>query len=586
MPASTPASRRLSAILAADVAGYSRLIGADERGTLDALKHCRQAIVDPAIAAHGGRIVKTTGDGLLAEFASAVRAVECAIEIQARMDEAMRDTAEDRRLAWRIGINVGDIADEGGDIFGEGVNIAARLEGIAAPGGICITERVHEDLQGKLALGFEDRGDVALKNIARPVRVFAVQPRVAPGTAAPAVPPASGKPSIAVLPLDNMSGDPDQEYFADGIAEEIITALSKLRGFFVVARNSSFSYKGRAVEARRIARELGVQYLLEGSVRKAGNRVRITAQLIDAVADKHLWSEKFDRELTDIFAIQDEIARAVASAAEPQLYQAESLRSRETPTKELRAWDYTIRALPAMWRFTGHDTAIAEKLLDVAVTYDPDYAFAHSLRALVLAMRVHMGWEPDTAPALAKANESADRAASLDPEDAWSHLAVGYCRLLARETADAIAEMEAAIRLNPSSAMAHMALAIANNHAGRSAEGRRTIEEAMRISPRDPMMSYFSAIRSTAEFIDKNYPEALAWARKAVRESHDNPSALRSIVISNAMLGNLDEARAALARLKAIQPAISMHYVEKVQPFTEPDMRARYIEGFRRAGLT
>ncbi|MBL8839614.1 MAG: tetratricopeptide repeat protein, partial [Alphaproteobacteria bacterium] len=313
---------------------------------------------------------------------------------------------------------------------------------------------------------------------------------------------------------------------------------------------------------------------------------RITAQLIDATADKHLWSEKFDRELTDIFAIQDEIARAVVSAIEPQLYQAESLRARATPTTELRAWDYAMRALPHVWRFNGRDMAIAEKLLDVALTYDPDYAFAHSLRALVLAMRVHMGWEVDTAPALAKANESAARAAALDPEDAWSHLAAGYCRLLARETADAIAEMEAAIRLNPSAAMAHMALAIASNHAGRSDAGRRAIEEAMRISPRDPLMTYFSAIRSTSEFIDKNYAEGLAWARKATRESPDNPSALRSAAICHAMLGNLEEARAALARVKAIQPGLSMHYVEKVQPFTDPELRERYIAAFRIAGLT
>jgi tetratricopeptide (TPR) repeat protein len=320
-------------------------------------------------------------------------------------------------------------------------------------------------------------------------------------------------------------------------------------------------------------------------VRKAGNRVRITLQLIDAVEDKHLWSEKFDRELTDIFTVQDEIARAVGSAAEPSLYQAESARAARVPTRDMRAWDYAIRALPSIWRFTGRDTAIAAKLLEVAIAYDPDYAFAQSLRTLVNAMRVHMGWEADTGPALAVARESAARAMALDPEDAWSRLALGYCHMLARETADALAELEAAIRLNPCSAMAHMVLAMAHNHAGHAAEGRRTIEEAMRISPRDPMMTYFSSIRATAEFVAGNYAESLAWARKALRESPDNPSAHRSFVVAHAQRGEIDKAKAALARLRGIQPTISMQYVEHVQAFADPETRTRYVESFRLAGL-
>jgi adenylate cyclase len=403
--------------------------------------------------------------------------------------------------------------------------------------------------------------------------------------AAPEKPPElPDKPSIAVLPLDNMSGNSDQDYFADGIAEDIITALSKVRGFFVVARNSSFSYKGRAVEARKIARELGVQYLLEGSVRKSGNRVRITAQLIDAVDDKHLWSEKFDRDLTDIFAIQDEIARSVVSAVEPRLYQAESMRAGRVPTTELRAWDYVTRALSSIWRFTGRDTAIAEKLLDVALTYDPEYAFAHSLRAFVLALRVHMGWEENAAAAKAEANAAAMRAVALDAEDAWAHLALGYCHMLARETSEAIAELEAAISLNSSSTMAYMVLAMAHNHGGRPDQGRRYIEEAARISPRDPMMSYFSTIRGTAEFIAGNYAESLAWARKAYRESPENPSAHRIFVAAHACLGEIDQAKAALARLKEIQPTISLRYVEQVQPFVDA-VRARYVAAFKLAGL-
>ena len=394
------------------------------------------------------------------------------------------------------------------------------------------------------------------------------------------------RPTIAVLALENMSGDPDQEYFADGIAEDIITALSKLRGFFVVARNSSFSYKGRAVEVKRIARELAVQYVLEGSVRKAGNRVRITLQLVDAVADKHLWSEKFDRELTDIFAVQDEIARAVASAAEPSLYQAESARAARVPTRDMRAWDYAIRALPSIWRFSGHDTAIAEKLLEVAVAYDPEYAFAQSLRAFVLALRIHMGWEQEVAAAKQKAQAAATRAVALDPDDAWAHLALGYWHMLARETADAIAEIEAATRLNPSSAMAYMVLAMAHNHGGNADAGRHAIDEAMRLSPRDPMMTYFSAIRSTSEFVAGNYGEQLAWARKALRESADNPSAVRGTLVAQAMLGEIDKAKATLARLREIQPGISLDYVENVQLYSDPETRVRYVGAFKLAGLT
>jgi tetratricopeptide (TPR) repeat protein len=339
------------------------------------------------------------------------------------------------------------------------------------------------------------------------------------------------------------------------------------------------------VEVRRIARELGVQYVLEGSVRKAGNRVRITLQLVDAVEDKHLWSERFDRELTDILAVQDEIARTVASVAEPSLYQAESARAARVPPRDMRAWDYTIRALPSIWRFNGRDTAIAEKLLGVAAAYDPDYAFAQSLLAFVLALRVHMGWEEDAGPARERAREAAVRAVALDPADAWAHLALGYSHMLARESHDAIAELEAATRLNPSSAMAYMVLAMAHNHAGQAEAGRRNIDEAIRLSPRDPMMTYFSTIRATSEFVARDYREALVWARKAYRESPDNPSAHRTFVLSHAHLGEIEQAKAALARLRQVQPGISLHYVEHVQLFSDPDVRARYVEGFKRAGL-
>ena len=330
--------RKLSAILAADVAGYSRLMGIDEEGTLSRLTVHRRDVFDPSIVRNRGRIVKTTGDGLLAEFTSVVDAVRCAVEVQTDMASRNSGEAEDRRIAFRIGINVGDIVEQDGDIFGEGVNIAARLEGIAEPGGICVSARVQEDAAGRVDLTFEDMGEQALKNIARPVHAFRLrveQPAI-PGAATH--PPSPDKPSIAVLPFQNMSGDPEQEYFGDGIAEDIITALSKLRGFFVIARNSTFAYKGKAPNIRQVARELGVRYVLEGSVRKAGERLRVTGQLIDATSGNHIWAERYDRPVADIFAVQDEITASVVAAIEPQLYAAENLRLQSKPPESLDAW--------------------------------------------------------------------------------------------------------------------------------------------------------------------------------------------------------------------------------------------------------
>ena len=344
--------RRLAAILAADVVGYSRLVGIDEEGTLAALKALRKSLIDPKITEHRGRIVKNTGDGALVEFASAVDAVRCAVEIQRETADRTINIPEDRRIEFRIGINIGDIVIEEGDIFGDGVNIAVRLESIAAPGGVCISEDVYRQVRGKFDATFEDIGEQKLKNIVQPVRVYRV--RIV-GTSAGASAgehstnlPLPDKPSIAVLAFQNMSGDLEQEYFADGIAEDIITALSKSRWLFVIARNSSFTYKGRSVDVKQIGRELGVRYVLEGSVRKSGNRVRITGQLVEAATGVHLWAERYDRDLTDIFAVQDEITESVASAIEPAMAQAERLRVSRKPPDSLVAWEAYHRGL---WHF-------------------------------------------------------------------------------------------------------------------------------------------------------------------------------------------------------------------------------------------
>jgi TolB-like protein len=372
-------TRRLAAILAADVAGYSRLIEADEEGTLGRLRELRAEVMDPKIAAHRGRIVKTTGDGLLVEFSSVVDAVRCAAEAQTAIGESNGPLPPDRRIEFRIGINVGDIVVEDGDIFGDGVNVAARLEGLAEPGGICVSARVREDATGRLDLTFEDIGEQALKNITRPVRVFRVA-TVGKRVSEPAL-ALPDKPSIAVLPFANLSGDPEQEYFADGMVEEIITALSRIRWLFVIARNSSFTYKGQAVDVKQVGRELGVRYVLEGSVRKAGGRVRITAQLIDANSGTHLWADRFDGSLEDIFDLQDKVASSVAGVIEPALQAAETARSAGRPTNDLTAYDLYLRAY-AMTFSSARQIPEALRLLEQAIARDPRYGPALACAAL------------------------------------------------------------------------------------------------------------------------------------------------------------------------------------------------------------
>ena len=351
--------RRLAAILAGDIAGYSRLMGVDEEGTLRQLKAHRKELVDPKITEHRGRIVKTTGDGMLVEFVSVVDAVRCAVDIQRGMAERNANVPADKRIEFRIGINVGDIIIDGDDIFGDGVNVAARLEALADPGGIMVSSVVHDQVRDKLSFGFEDMGEQTVKNIARPIGVHRVSARRTALASQGRIhrwlktePSTANRPSIAVLPFANMSGDPEQEYFADGITEDIITGLSKLRWFFVIARNSSFTYKGKAVDVKRVARELGVRYVLEGSVRKGGNRVRITAQLIDAATGNHIWADRYDGDLTDVFALQDEITRKVVAAIEPKLLEAEGIRSQNRSPEDIGAWDMVIHANSLFWRMT------------------------------------------------------------------------------------------------------------------------------------------------------------------------------------------------------------------------------------------
>lgn len=576
--------RKLSAILAADVAGYSRLIGLDEEGTLTRLTEHRRDVVDPSIVRNRGRIVKTTGDGLLAEFTSVVDAVRCAAEMQTDMATRNAGEAEDRRIAFRVGINVGDIVEQDGDILGEGVNIAARLEGIAEPGGICVSARVQEDAAGRVDLTFEDMGEQALKNIARPVRVFRVRVEQ-PATPGAAIhPPSPDKPSIAVLPFQNMSGDPEQEYFGDGIAEDIITALSKLRGFFVIARNSTFAYKGKAPNIRQISRELGARYVLEGSVRKGDERLRVTGQLIDATSGTHIWAERYDRPIADIFVVQDEITASVVAAIEPQLYAAENLRLQSKPPESLDAWGCVVRAMPYIWTWVSQNDDTGLNLLKRAIELDPGYARARSLLAWAFATRVAVG-NMDFERGISDGLILAQHAIDLDPDDPWAHLAAGYVYMLSRRFGPAVEELNEALQRNPNSALARSILATAYGYAGLAEEGHRQLEIATRLSPRDHTQAINLSIEGLCHLVAGRYSEAATAERRAVQLRPNYGMAWRTLAAAAGLAGDLELARHGLTECRRFQPNVSLAWIEKYYPMMRVEDRARYIEGLRRAGL-
>lgn len=576
--------RKLSAILAADVAGYSRLMEADEEGTLSRLTSHRREVVDPGINRHRGRIVKTTGDGMLVEFASAVDAVRCAIEIQTAMAARNAAEPEHRYIRFRIGINVGDIVEQDGDIFGDGVNIAARLEGIAEPGGICVSARVQEDAAGKVDVAFDDMGEQALKNITRPVRAFSVQidRPDRPGALRLSSP---GKPSIAVLPFQNLSGHPDQDYFGDGISEDIITALSKLRGFFVIARNSTFAYKGKTPDIRQVARELGVRYVLEGSVRKSGEQLRVTGQLIDATSGNHIWAERYDRPASDIFAVQDEITASVVAAIEPQVYAAEEVRLKSKPPESLDAWGCVVRAMPHIWTWVIQDEAASVGLLKRAIELDPSYARAHSLLAWALASRVLLG-NLDYERGIAEGLAAAQSAIELDPDDPWAHCAAGYVYTFSRKFGPAVEELTEALQRNPNFAFARVILGVSYGYGGLAEDGLRQLEIATRLSPRDHTQAANLSVEGLCHFIAGRYAEAITCERRAVQLKPNFGTAWRTLAASAGLAGDIDLARVALLECRRLQPDVSVAWVEQFHPIVRAEDRARYIDGLRHAGLS
>jgi TolB-like protein/class 3 adenylate cyclase len=578
--------RRLAAILAADVAGYSRLMGADEEGTHERLKTLLHQVIEPKIDEHRGRIVKNTGDGMLVEFRSVVDAVRSAADIQRTMIDRNVYIPEDKRISFRIGINLGDVIVEPGDIFGDGVNIAARLEALAEPGGICISGMVHNQVRDKLPYPFEDMGAQNLKNIDRPVHAYRI--RIAAGapaypTAAPtAVPesplPLPDKPSIAVLPFNNMSGDPEQEYFADGMVEEIVTALSRIRWLFVIARNSSFTYKGQAVDVKQAGRELGVRYILEGSVRKADGRVRISAQLIDAQSGAHLWADRFDGSLEDVFDLQGKVASSVAGVIEPALQAAETARSAHRPTSDLTAYDLYLRAYAIFFSSAKQIPEVLRRL-EQAIERDPDYGPALAWAAVCRYRCCLDGSSQDPELDIRKGAELARRAlqvASDDPETlANAALALAY---FGEDISAMIALVDRALALNPSFARGWHISGTLRLWAGQPDLAIEHIGTSMRLSPRARVGMSFSLL-GAAYLVSRRFDEAVPKLLLAIQEDPNYPPPYRSLAACYAQMGRLDEARQVVTRLRAITSVVApdISYVRN------PEHRELYLSGLRLA---
>jgi TolB-like protein/class 3 adenylate cyclase len=586
--------RRLAAILAADVAGYSRLMGGDEEGTLARLKACRRAVVDPKIAEHRGRIVKTTGDGMLVEFASAVDAVRCAVEIQRDMANGNVGLSEAKRIEFRIGIHVGDIIIDDDDIFGDGVNIAARLEGIADPGGICISDDAHRQIRGKTEIAYDDMGHQSLKNISEPMRAWRARPadaavaitqplKVDPPPVALALP---DKPSIAVLPFANMSGDAEQEYFADGMVEDIITGLSRMTWLFVIARNSSFTYKGKAVDIKQVGRELGVRYVLEGSVRKAGNRVRITGQLIDASNGAHLWANRFDGDLEDIFDLQDEVTTSVIGAIAPKLEQAEIERAKRKPTEKLAAYDYFLRGMANIYQGTKEANLAALQNFQRAIEIDSDFATAYGMCAYCYVWRKANGWMVDRERETAETEQLARKAARLGADDAVALCQAGFAlAFVVGALDDGAALIDRALVLNPNLATAWRFNGYARVFLGEPELAIEHLNRAVRLSPLDPLIFIVQNGIVLAHFFAGRYDEALSWAQKTLRQNPNYAAAIIMAAVSAALAGREDEMRKAVGRLYEIDPKSGIANFSNVWPLRHAEDLAAFEKGLRLTGL-
>lgn len=581
--------RRLAAIFAGDIAGFSRLMGVDEEGTLRQLKAHRKELVDPKITEHRGRIVKTTGDGMLVEFVSVVDAVRCAVDIQRGMIERNAEVPVESRIEFRIGINVGDIISDANDIYGDGVNVAARLEALAAPGGILVSGNVHDQVRDKLSFSFEDLGEQLVKNIARPIGIHRIQldargggliGRLAQG-------PRNGetsesRPTLAVLPFTNLSGDSDQEYFADGIAEDLITALSRFRWFLVVARNSSFTYKGRTVDVRSVGRELGARYVLEGSVRKGGSRIRITAQLIDATTGNHLWADKYDGALEGIFDLQDRITEGVAGAIEPSIRQAEIERARRKRADSLDAYDLYLRALPHAWVYTPAEAQKAIELLDMALRIDPSYVAAHGLAAWC------NGIFPTLVPGDPRRFDSVQHARAVLGPSTDDSLALSFAAFalafFERDYDTALDAVGRALASTPNSPIVLAISALVHSLAGRFDVAIKHAQASLRLSPFDPMRFLAEMAAAYSLFFMERYDEA---AEAGQRSAHINPQfvpALAIVAASRAFGGRQQAAKTAAEHLLRAKPDFHIGEFIQVGRFGQ-EQNAIYAAALRKAGL-
>lgn len=586
MSSEAPA-RRLAAIMAADMVGFSRLMEVDEAGTLARLKELRRALIDPSIAAHNGRIFKTTGDGMLADFGSAAEAVECVVEIQSDMARRNEGVPEGERIEFRTGINLGDVIVDGDDIYGEGVNIAARLEGLAEPGGVRITENVHRQVAGKLDIAFEDMGEHTVKNLTRPLHVFRVRlegektlaTSIAKDDAGPAL-TLPDKPSIAVLPFDNMSGDSELEFFADGLAEDILTMLSKVSALFVIARNSTFAYKGQAPDIRRVGEELGVRYVLEGSVRKGGDRLRITAQLIDSADGRHVWAETYNRTVADIFDLQDDITKEIVTALRVRLTDGEAAQVWSRGTDNIEAWKCMVRAVELWQRFGARDLAEALSLAEKAAGLDPDYALAWAIRGMVCWAQARTGGGDEQ---LAEAEEYAAKSLALDDTDTWT-LALNGSVLLSRGRHDeAVATTRQAVERHPGDADVWAFMGFCLLPAGEPEKALQAFADAIRLNPLYPIW-YLPTMARARDAMGE--PEkAIELAERVLARDPDNFPALLHLASLYARAGRDPEAREAAASVLRRTPGFKVGFTAKWLMTRDEAFAATFAEGLTKAGL-
>ena len=581
-------NRKLAAILAADVVGYSRLMAADEAGTLAALKRHREMVFDPAVAGHNGRVVKLIGDGTIVEFGSVVDAVNCALSLQ-RSNGALPDEAFGQpKIVLRIGINLGDVIIEGDDIYGDGVNIAARLEPLAEPGGICVSSIVNESIGNRIDVRFQDGGDISVKNIDRPLRVWKWHPGATPLAAAKSnaakSEPNGATASIAILPFTNMSGDPEQEYFSDGISEDIITDLSKIAGLTVIARNSSFTYKGRSVDIRTVGRELGVRSVLEGSIRRAGQRVRITAQLVDAATGGHLWAERYDRDLTDIFEVQDDVTRRIVDALKVTLSPAENARLTASGTSSMDAYDYVLRGRELLLGKTKNRETFEQstKFFMRALELDPNYPKAYAAMSMAYNLDYQNRWSDDPDSSLPLAKRYAEQAIEKDPNEPFARLVASWAAIFDKNLDRATSEVNTALRLNPNFALAYSNLGSIHNYSGRPLEAIPVFERAIRLDPAFKAQNlHFLGI---AYLLAGKHETAVALLRERILLVPGTDFSRVFLASALGYLGEVDEARRIWRELKEINPKYSFREHFSRQPFRQEDVE-RVAEGLAKAGL-